>query len=210
MVDLDKARQFLAAEFESAGLPHAAGSILAGISPFGKGAYIAAIAAALSTRHSQAVYHGDVDLKWLSGSIGEVAHRLSTYMPTGLAEWADRARDCRIASQVLSELAARQLANEPVAFIAPCELDSLRAVKTHRWLPTVWSHPTGQAGVPLYAAPSGQAVDVSQAFRNLVAAAKCIRDRVVETRGVKCMDNLDHAIDEADKALLGSQAVGHG
>nr|WP_313311335.1 hypothetical protein [Stenotrophomonas geniculata] len=48
MVDLDKARQFLAAEFESAGLPHAAGSILAGISPFGKGAYIAAVAAALS------------------------------------------------------------------------------------------------------------------------------------------------------------------
>jgi len=48
MVDIDTARRFLAAEFESAGLPHAAGSILAGISPYGKGAYIAAVAAALS------------------------------------------------------------------------------------------------------------------------------------------------------------------
>jgi len=47
MADLDMARQFLAAEFESAGLPHVAGGILAGISPFGKGAYIAAVAAAL-------------------------------------------------------------------------------------------------------------------------------------------------------------------
>lgn len=63
--------------------------------------------AALSAQPSQVAYHGDVDLKWLSGSIGEVAHRLSTYMPTGLAEWADRARDCRIAAQVLSELSAQ-------------------------------------------------------------------------------------------------------
>ncbi|HDS1362912.1 TPA: hypothetical protein ACG46E_000934 [Stenotrophomonas maltophilia] len=52
MADLDMARQFLAAEFESAGLPHVAGGILAGISPFGKGVYIAAVAAALSARHS--------------------------------------------------------------------------------------------------------------------------------------------------------------
>ncbi|MPS42744.1 MAG: hypothetical protein E2597_01070 [Stenotrophomonas sp.] len=63
--------------------------------------------AALSAQPSPVAYHGDVDLKWLSGSIGEVAHRLSTYMPTGLAEWADRARDCRIAAQVLSELSAQ-------------------------------------------------------------------------------------------------------
>ncbi|HDS1834418.1 TPA: hypothetical protein QEM98_000505 [Stenotrophomonas maltophilia] len=49
MADLDKARQFLAAEFESAGLPHVAGGILAGTSPFGQGAYIAAVAAALAT-----------------------------------------------------------------------------------------------------------------------------------------------------------------
>ncbi|WP_242899811.1 hypothetical protein [Stenotrophomonas maltophilia] len=48
MVDIDTARRFLAAEFENAGLPHTAGSILAGISPFGKGAYIAAVAAALA------------------------------------------------------------------------------------------------------------------------------------------------------------------
>lgn len=61
----------------------------------------------LSAQPSPVAYHGDVDLKWLSGSIGEVAHRLSTYMPTGLAEWADRARDCRIAVQVLSELSAQ-------------------------------------------------------------------------------------------------------
>ncbi|HHA2757964.1 TPA: hypothetical protein ACOEQX_001202 [Stenotrophomonas maltophilia] len=63
--------------------------------------------AALAAQPSPAAYHGDVDLKWLSGSIGEIAHRLSTYMPTGLAEWADRARDCRIAAQVLSELSAQ-------------------------------------------------------------------------------------------------------
>ncbi|NGM56527.1 hypothetical protein G5C63_19670 [Stenotrophomonas pavanii] len=61
----------------------------------------------LSAQPSQVTYHGDVDLKWLSGSIGEVAHRLSTCMPTGLAEWAVRARDCRIAAQVLSELSAQ-------------------------------------------------------------------------------------------------------
>ncbi len=48
MADLDKARQFLAAEFESAGLPHVAGGILTGTSPFGQGAYIAAVAAALA------------------------------------------------------------------------------------------------------------------------------------------------------------------
>ena len=63
--------------------------------------------AIIPAQPSQVAYHGDVDLKWLSGSIGEVAHRLSTYMPTGLAEWADRARDCRIAAQVLSELSAQ-------------------------------------------------------------------------------------------------------
>lgn len=49
MVDIDAARRFLAAEFESAGLPHLAGSILAGTSPFGQGTYIAAVAAALAT-----------------------------------------------------------------------------------------------------------------------------------------------------------------
>lgn len=63
--------------------------------------------AIIPAQPSQVAYHGYVDLKWLSGSVGEVAHRLSTYMPTGLAEWADRARDCRIAAQVLSELSAQ-------------------------------------------------------------------------------------------------------
>lgn len=48
MVDIDAARRFLAAEFESAGLPHVAGGILAGTSPFGQGAYITAVAAALA------------------------------------------------------------------------------------------------------------------------------------------------------------------
>lgn len=48
MVDIDAARRFLAAEFECAGLPHVAGGILAGTSPFGQGAYIAAVAAALA------------------------------------------------------------------------------------------------------------------------------------------------------------------
>lgn len=48
MADLDMARQFLAAEFESAGLPHVAGGILPGTSPFGQGTYIAAVAAALA------------------------------------------------------------------------------------------------------------------------------------------------------------------
>ena len=41
--------RFPAAEFESIGLPHAAGSILAGIRPYGKGAHIAANAKALAS-----------------------------------------------------------------------------------------------------------------------------------------------------------------
>ncbi|MCF3530853.1 hypothetical protein GUR46_18435 [Stenotrophomonas maltophilia] len=49
MADIDTARRFLAAEFENAGLPHVAGDILAGTSPFGRGAYIAAVAAALAS-----------------------------------------------------------------------------------------------------------------------------------------------------------------
>ncbi|MBH1605148.1 hypothetical protein I5U63_08770 [Stenotrophomonas maltophilia] len=48
MVDIDAARRFLAAEFENAGLPHVAGDILAGTSPFGQGTYIAAVVAALA------------------------------------------------------------------------------------------------------------------------------------------------------------------
>lgn len=48
MDEIDAARRFLAAEFESSGLPHVAADILAGTSPFGQGAYIAAVAAALA------------------------------------------------------------------------------------------------------------------------------------------------------------------
>ena len=48
MADLDTARCFLAGEYDSAGLPHVAASILAGISPLGEGVYIAAVAAALA------------------------------------------------------------------------------------------------------------------------------------------------------------------
>lgn len=47
MADVEAARRFIAGEFEDAGLPHVAGAILAGTSPFGQGAYIAAVAAAL-------------------------------------------------------------------------------------------------------------------------------------------------------------------
>lgn len=49
----------------------------------------------------------------LAASIGEVAHRLSTYMPH-LSEWADRARDCKKAADVLSALAALQPVGQPV------------------------------------------------------------------------------------------------
>ena len=48
MADLDIARRFLAGEYDSAGLPHVAASILAGVSPLGKGVYVAAVAAALA------------------------------------------------------------------------------------------------------------------------------------------------------------------
>lgn len=48
MADLDAARRFLAGEYESAGLPHIAASILTGTSPLARGVYVAAIAAALA------------------------------------------------------------------------------------------------------------------------------------------------------------------
>jgi len=40
-----------------------------------------------------------------------------------------------------------------------------------------------------------------KALVELVAAAKYLQSRVVETRGVKCMDVLDIALDKADRAL---------
>lgn len=58
---------------------------------------------------------GDVGMRALAASIGEVAHRLSTYMPH-LSEWADRARDCKKAADVLAALAARP----PVTDVPEC------------------------------------------------------------------------------------------
>ncbi|WP_219630780.1 hypothetical protein [Stenotrophomonas maltophilia] len=63
-------------------------------------------AAALSAQPSPGG-QGAAGLNALAASIGEVAHRLSTYMPH-LSEWADRARDCKKAADVLSAVAARQ------------------------------------------------------------------------------------------------------
>ncbi|MFL9582418.1 hypothetical protein [Stenotrophomonas sp. AB1(2024)] len=65
--------------------------------------------------------------------------------------------------------------------------------------------PDCQTTRPRLAAPPAQGIDLGQHLLNLVAAAKYMRDRVVETRGTKCMDDLDYAIDEADKALIDSQ-----
>lgn len=66
-------------------------------------------------------------------------------------------------------LALQQVAQEPVAYIAKCELDSLRDLPvSFKCRPTVWAKPTGQAGIPLYAAPTAQAVDLGQ-FRALAA-----------------------------------------
>ncbi|HDS1368448.1 TPA: hypothetical protein ACG4ML_003470 [Stenotrophomonas maltophilia] len=48
MADIDAGGRFLAAEFESAGLPHVAADILAGTSPFAQGAYIVAVGSALT------------------------------------------------------------------------------------------------------------------------------------------------------------------
>ena len=49
----------------------------------------------------------NADMKRLADRVAEVGHRLSTYMPH-LAEWADRAADCKKAADVLAALAARQ------------------------------------------------------------------------------------------------------
>ncbi|MFL0349775.1 hypothetical protein [Stenotrophomonas lactitubi] len=69
------------------------------------------LSAALSAQPSPGG-QGDVGMRALAASIGEVAHRLSTYMPH-LSEWADRARDCKKAADVLAALAARQPVGEP-------------------------------------------------------------------------------------------------
>ncbi|MBO1748941.1 hypothetical protein [Stenotrophomonas indicatrix] len=73
----------------------------------GFGDELASSIAAMAARQPSTGGQGNVDMHALAASIGEVAHRLSTYMPH-LSEWADRARDCKKAAEVLSALAARQ------------------------------------------------------------------------------------------------------
>ncbi|EKT4078567.1 hypothetical protein QEG16_001007 [Stenotrophomonas maltophilia] len=72
MADIEAARRFLAAEFESAGLPHTAGSILAGVSAFGKGAYIAALASALAATGSGSAFARRLIDSGAENYIGEV------------------------------------------------------------------------------------------------------------------------------------------
>ncbi|HEL3014844.1 TPA: hypothetical protein UN285_000633 [Stenotrophomonas maltophilia] len=70
--------------------------------------------------------------------------------------------------------------------------------------------PAGHWAQPFWQAArhdAARALNVTLKLRQLVAASKYMRDRVVETRGAKCMDDLDYAIDEAEKALTESQAV---
>jgi hypothetical protein len=73
--------------------------------------------------------------------------------------------------------------------------------------------PAGHWAQPFWQAArhdAARALNVTLKLRELVAASKYMRDRVVETRGAKCMDDLDYAIDEAEKALKHSQVVGNG
>lgn len=112
---------------------------------------------------------GDSDLSALAASIGEVAHRLSTYMPH-LSEWADRARDCKKAAEVLSALAARQPVGEPVVDyedlvdqakdLIQCGCSVNGALD---WL--LEQLTDGEA----LAAPPAQAVDLGQTFQARVA-----------------------------------------
>ncbi len=50
-----------------------------------------------------------------------------------------------------------------------------------------------------------QAVDLEKPLRRLASAAKYLRNKVVETRGVKCMDDLDEAINAVERALIDTQ-----
>lgn len=73
--------------------------------------------------------------------------------------------------------------------------------------------PAGHWAQPFWEAARHDAaisLNVTLRLRELVVASKYMRDRVVETRGVKCMDDLDWAINEAEKALTENQVVGHG
>lgn len=66
-----------------------------------------------------------------------------------------------------------------------------------------WAEPFWQAA----RADAARALNVALRLREMVDAAKYMRDRVVETKGVKCMDDLDAAIDAAGEALTDAQAV---
>lgn len=71
--------------------------------------------------------------------------------------------------------------------------------------------PAGHWAQPFWQAArhdAARSLNVTLRLRELVAASTYMRDRVVETRGVKCMDDLDHAIDEAEKALIDSHTAG--
>ena len=70
------------------------------------------INAALTAKAAAPAPVDGVDLHWLASSIGEVAHRLASYMPH-LSEWADRANSCRMAAAVLRDIASRDAAPAP-------------------------------------------------------------------------------------------------
>ncbi|WP_251477726.1 hypothetical protein [Stenotrophomonas lactitubi] len=114
MIDLDAARRFLAAEFESAGLPHAAGSILAGISPFGKGAYIAAVAAALSAQP----FPGGQQSAWIHPDDARIVGVIADNIERGKLDHPGFYRNTQLGEvlrRVLSAaLAARQPVGEPM------------------------------------------------------------------------------------------------
>ena len=123
-------------------------------------------------------YHGDVDLKWLAGSIGEVGHRLRTYMPH-LAEWTDRARDCGIAAKVLEVLAARQPgAQEPVRYEMwnPCGgWDECTKAEHEDWQ----RRGGGKTSRALYDAPPAQGIDLGEGVKAIAAE----RERQLQAEG---------------------------
>lgn len=66
-----------------------------------------------------------------------------------------------------------------------------------------WAEPFWQAA----RADAARTLNVALRLREMVVAAKYMRDRVVETNGVKCMDDLDAAIDAAEEALTDAEAL---
>ncbi|KWV17181.1 hypothetical protein [Xanthomonas translucens] len=57
----------------------------------------------------------------------------------------------------------------------------------------------------LAAQPAAQGVDLEPALKKLIKAGRYMQNRVVETRGVKCMDDLDVALRDAEEALIASE-----